>query len=135
MTNDINTLFEQFITVSPGPPSVTPFDGVVAASDSQHALYQLTSNPEMLDRINAWLLALSARPYINPYTMAETIKQKLAVAGIDFKCPKFQEEIGKESNPIKQFGNPTEYYITFRWIGVKGWYTILAKIDNQSEEL
>lgn len=114
-----------------GLPKVGPMDGVVSADDDTHSPHQVTSDPDTLNRVNAWLASLTMRPYINAYSVIQYLKQKLTITGLDFKEPKFNGEYGTESVPVLQWGNPTSLVMNFKWVRTHGWYTISAELEGK----
>lgn len=139
MHEDINQAFTEYLKEdhdypSPyGVPTISS-DGVVATGDQNKAAYQVTSDPEVLDKVNAWLAALTTRPYINAYAVTIYLKQKLAIAGLDFKEPKIEGESGQVEVPVTQWGNPTNFTLNFRWVRAHGWYTISAELTGTPVE-
>lgn len=131
--SDLNAQFASYIkedsdfATQTGHPKVGPLDGVISADDSEFAAYEL-HKPEYLERVNAFLAALTQRPYINPYAACGHLKTKLAIAGLDFEAPTFTGLMGKSSMPVFQWGHPTPFEIEFGWVCVKGWYTLSAQI-------
>jgi len=111
-----------------GLPKVGPTDGVPSADDDIKSAHQVTTDPEMLDRFNPWLAALTQRPYINAYSVIMYLRQKMAISGLDFKEPSFKGDAGSESVPVTQWGNPTSLNLHFNWVKVRGWYTISANL-------
>lgn len=119
-----------------GEPKVGPMDGTFAADGDDYAAYQL-DEPIYLNRLNAWLGALSQRPYINPYVALGVLKNKLTLCGIDFENRgDFNIGFGANgtfSTPLKQWGKSSDWSLKIHWVVVKGLYTLDAELVKEKK--
>jgi hypothetical protein len=155
--------FEQFLKEDPdsnvntmqGAPKVGPMDSPSGNSaDDVDVSIANIHRQNVLDRINGYLNAVTAKPYINPYTPINQIRNKLMIAGLQFEEPYFVGESGIIEKKLVQFGGrfgwdpfvgdvvsddglshkiPGGLKIVFRWIKQSGLYSIDARIMKGDE--
>ncbi len=66
-------------------------------------------NPEMLRKLNGYLVAAAASPVINPYFLLKRVQDKLSQIGLQFELPTLVGETGTVSKPLTQFGGVYGY--------------------------
>jgi len=95
--SNINKVFEKLLLEADvdtnsmtGAPRVGPMDSPSGNSaDDVDVSIANIQFPYVLDRINGYLSGVTAKPYINPYTPVNAIRNKLAIAGLQFEDPFF----------------------------------------------
>jgi hypothetical protein len=119
----IDEKFEQFLVENPMAPIANGILG--AGNNNEHELYELSS----IDSINAYLAALTARPFINPYYAIDDIKVRCASFGIDFEGIDFTEDYDTVTRPVKQWGKPTGHVISITYFKNKGLFTLGLEVS------
>jgi hypothetical protein len=162
--SDIQKKFTQFLAEAAGDQGqahgramVGAPPGVVSADDVTFNASRI-EDPEIVQRLNAYLASASATPVMNPYFLLMRIQDKLGQIGLHFEIPTFVGNSGSVEKPLKQFGgrygyaptspkddgsvgypeiksddgisqrHPGGLNIKFTWTCFKGLYTIDAQL-------
>lgn len=89
-----------------------PLDGDNSVDTPDIGIFDV-SNPEAIDRINAFLGSAAARPVIDPWSVLRQVHKKLSMIGLQFKIPPAAikgRNFNAPSGPIKHGKNWTEEY-------------------------
>jgi hypothetical protein len=154
---DIDRLFQSKLTESPqmpwnrgdNGPLGTWRSGDETVDDPAHNPSQIENN-NMLNRLNAFLSAISNRQFVNPYTPLAEVATKLEFVGLSFAMQKvaFAGDRGSITMPLTQWGGrygmdmdgqvksddgisykiPGGLGIRFTWVVIKGFYTMDIQI-------
>lgn len=135
-------------------PSNAPIADVHAVDDVDHAAFDLT-NPQNIQRLNAYLGDLGNASMMNPYNAINALWRRLLSVGIvfDLNAVSILGDQGVQALPIKQWGGctgvdlsgnftstdgtrvPGGLSIVFRWWNFDGKYTVSAKIKPTGSAL
>jgi hypothetical protein len=82
----------------------TPFGGDARSAFSDYGIHRI-DDPEQLSRLNAFLHAVGERELLDPKAALFQIKNKLNMAGYDFKCdPQNVSYDGAQDYPLTRHG-------------------------------
>ena len=138
-----------------GDARVGPMDGPVSADDVEAGVHQI-QDPAMLNRLNGFVEAIGAKPYINPYYAINRLWTQLQAIGITFdpSLAKFAAPTGNVELPLTQFGGrygfvdmdgvvkkddgisgrvPGGLKLVIQYVSMKGLTTLNAKIEQGTQ--
>ena len=89
-----------------GDARVGPMDGPMAADDVDTGAHNL-QDPASLERVNGFVQAIGAKPYMNPYYAVNRLWTQLQAIGVSFdvNAAKFAQDSGVVELPLTQFGS------------------------------